>query len=325
MGPWVKRGAVVVSVAAACGVVGVLGLVGYVNAADPRFDEVPLPEVHASTDPDVIARGEYLVYAVAHCSECHGARPAGDHRPKAGHPPLTGGQPIVTPFGTFPPSNLTVLGDWSDAELARVIRHGVKRDGRLSAFMKVAVGPMSDQDLTAIVSYLRTLPADPVVPAPSAPNFVGKALFAFGLFQPAYKKGSPAVGASEEPSVARGAYLARGPANCVGCHTETDPMNDMAFVAPEFSGGGAHPQGSDPSMVFVPPNLTPDPGTGAIASWTEDQFVARFRAGRSYPETIMPWESYGQVGDADLRSIWRFLRSLEPVAHDVGPSLQPAG
>lgn len=317
MGAWLKLAAGGVGLVATA----LVGLVGYVWTADPRFD-VPLPAITASSDPAVVARGEYLVYAVAHCSDCHGARPAGDHTPKSGRPLLTGGQPIVTPFGVFPPPNITPerIGDWTDAELARVIRHGVRRDGSLSAFMKVAIGPMSDEDLTAIVSYLRTVPAATAPQAPSQPNLLGRALFAFGMFQPAFKPIPDAAPPTEEPSVARGAYLARGPANCIGCHTESDPAADMAFVAPEFSGGGPHPSEDNPGMVYVPPNLTPG---GRVADWTEDQFVARFRQGRSYPDTLMAWENFGQLTDSDLRSIWRFLRTLPANDRDTGPSLQP--
>jgi len=41
---------------------------------DRDYAEVPLPnDVHVSTDPEVLARGTYLVYGPAHCIECHGA------------------------------------------------------------------------------------------------------------------------------------------------------------------------------------------------------------------------------------------------------------
>jgi mono/diheme cytochrome c family protein len=323
MNRWVKRGAVGIAGITSA---GVCGLLGFVWSADPTFPEVPAPAISASTDPAVIVEGAYLVHAVAHCSECHGAREAGDHSPKKGHPPLTGGQPITTPFGVFYPPNLTPdatgIAGYTDAELARVIRHGVRRGDHLAPFMKVAIGPMSDADLTAIVSFLRTLP--PIrreVPA-SSPNLLGHALFAFGLFQPGFKEIPAYTAPSDEPSAARGAYLARGPASCVSCHTASDPMADMAYVVPEFSGGGEHPSQDDPTKAYVPPNLTPG---GPIGGWTEDHFVARFRQGRAWPDTIMPWESYGQLTDADLRSLYRFLHGLTPIAGGDGPSLRPIG
>ena len=48
------------------------GLAAYVASSWDRVYEAPLPDVRISTDPAVLARGEYLVYGPAHCVECHG-------------------------------------------------------------------------------------------------------------------------------------------------------------------------------------------------------------------------------------------------------------
>ena len=58
------------------------------------------------------------------------------------------------------------IGALSDAELVRSLRYGISHDGRpLVPIM--AFAELSDRDLEAIVSYLRTLPADPT-PAPAS-------------------------------------------------------------------------------------------------------------------------------------------------------------
>lgn len=306
----------------------VLGVVIYVELnASPSFDDTPKPSLRASDDPAVIARGEYLAHAVGHCSECHAA--VDDKLALRDRPPLSGGEPIVVPFGTFWPPNITPddetgVGGYTDAELARVMRHGVLRDGRVAAFMSVALGSFADDDLVALISYLRAQP--PVkreMPATEL-AFPGDALLAFGILAPKTKTPPPYAPPSEEPSAARGRYLAEGPANCIGCHTESNPVAGFAFVREPFSGGGAHGSAASPDMVYVPPNLTPDPTTGAITSWSEDEFVARFREpARPYPDSIMPWDNYAQMTRADLQSLYRFLRSLPPVAHDPGPAYRP--
>src|SRR5690606_32988487 len=116
--------------------------------------------ITARTDPETIARGEYLVHAVAHCSTCHGERAHPSDRTVDLTKPLSGGYVWKAgPFGTFTARNLTPhetgIGNLSDAQIARAVRHGVDSRGKLSPFMRIAVGPMSDEDLTAIVSYLR--------------------------------------------------------------------------------------------------------------------------------------------------------------------------
>jgi len=76
--------------------------------------------------------------------------------------------------------------------------------------------------------------------------------------------------------------------------------------------------------VWAPPNLTPDPKTGVTARLTEDQFVARFRAGRILPGSPMPWQAFSRMAEDDLRAIYRFLKSLPPHENDTGPAVRPA-
>ena len=47
------------------------GLAVYVAWTWDRVYDAPLPEVRISSDPAVLARGEYLVYGPSHCVECH--------------------------------------------------------------------------------------------------------------------------------------------------------------------------------------------------------------------------------------------------------------
>jgi mono/diheme cytochrome c family protein len=132
------------------------------------------------------------------------------------------------------------------------------------------------------------------------------------------------VPAADEPSVARGEYLAEHVARCVACHSRFDPTT-FRPVGPKAGGGdpdGSH--GADADMEFVTPNLTSHP-TGMTGKLDEDAFVARFRAGRAFASSIMPWESLATMTDADLRSVYRYLRTLPPVDRDVGPTYRKAG
>ena len=147
---WVVAGLAVVAVSA----------FGYVQATwDRDFSAVVPPSIQASTDSAVIARGEYLVRAVAHCSHCHAVNSDRDGGIMG---PLTGGFEIdAGPFGQYRAANLTAdsatgLGAVSDGLIARSLRSGITRQGRAAPIMMTSVGPMADQDLAAIVSYLRT-------------------------------------------------------------------------------------------------------------------------------------------------------------------------
>ena len=67
-----KRVARAMGILSAIVVLALAGLAAYVARTWDRTYEAPLPQVLISTDPAVLARGEYLVYGPAHCVECHG-------------------------------------------------------------------------------------------------------------------------------------------------------------------------------------------------------------------------------------------------------------
>ncbi len=285
-----------------------------------------MPAISARTDAATIARGEYLVHAVAHCSTCHGPAEVMRRRTVDFTQPLVGGYTFeLGMFGTFPARNLTPhatgIGGMSDGQLARAIRHGVDERGKLSPMMRIAVGPMSDEDLTAIISWLRVQkPVEAKQPFYEL-GFAGK--FVALDFQPRLEA-APVHVPEGEISVARGKYLAEGPAACVGCHTPADPLDGFARSGAVFSGEAeAEEDQTHSGQEIIAPNLTPDAETGHMASWSEDAFVARFRGGRVVAGSKMPWEAFARLTENDTRSVYRYLRTVPPVKRKVGPTVRP--
>jgi hypothetical protein len=77
-----------------------------------------------------------------------------------------GGRQFPGPWGMAVARNITShqtkgLGAWSDAEIKRAITQGISRDGsRLKPPMGYGLyARMTDEDLGAVVAYLRTVPA----------------------------------------------------------------------------------------------------------------------------------------------------------------------
>jgi mono/diheme cytochrome c family protein len=151
-------------------------------------------------------------------------------------------------------------------------------------------------------------------------TLLGKALMAFAI-APATPDRSPLHDSPVAPSVTRGDYLANHVSSCAACHTDRGP--DGKLVGPRFSGGQRMDVAADPTKVYVSPNLTPDPDTSPIGTWSEDAFVARFRVGPTIAGTPMPWGAFARMTDDDLRSVYRYLRSLPPTRKAVGPPVQP--
>jgi len=284
-------GLVVLAVAA------VLGVFVYVECS--RFDasmekvyDVPAPNVTHSADPAVVARGDHLVHSIAACAGdlCHG----GD---------LGGGKPIeMGPVATMCAPNITPdnLGAaYSDGELARLVKHGIKKDGRSVRFMPAQdISWLPDSDVVAIVSYLRTIKPQDRPNGTTVIKTLGKVLDRQEKFvldvarhiDHAKTKPVPAP----EPTAAYGGYVVR---LCAGCHGE------------HFSGG---PLPGAPSSFAVPLNITPD-ATG-LKEWSFADFEKVMRTGvrRNGKELdkLMPIEAWRNFDDTEMHAAWAYLQKL---------------
>jgi mono/diheme cytochrome c family protein len=300
--------------------------VAYATRAYQKTWDVALPSIQASTDPAVIARGRYIVYGPGRCSDCHAADAARPQLLKGEEVPLTGGAGESTYIGSWTAPNLTPdpatgIGAMSDGQLARLLRTGVNRHGQLAPPFMDSYADLAEDDLVAIVSFLRSLPASPGIAPASNINILGKLTLAYFL-EPYGPAAAPPSHLEPEPTAAYGSYIATTLAGCRTCHTARN-LKTGAYESPFFSGGLAFRSREQPGFMYVAPNLTPDPATGRIAAWSEDAFVHRFRQGLTIPDSPMPWGSFTRLTDTDLRAIYRFLHSLPPVNRDNGPTVQP--
>jgi hypothetical protein len=283
----------------------VLAAGGYVVTQTSAYDrsvdrvyDIPLSAlpVVASNDPAVIARGEHLAKSIAPCAvrECHGTD-------------LGGGDTIAMgPIGVFSGPNISAGGlgvAYSDAELARIIRHGVKKDGRTVRFMPAQeFGWLPDSDLVAIVSWLRAQPAVERANGETSIHLLGKVLdrndqlvldVARRIDHTRHET-APAPA----PTAAYGAFIAR---LCTGCHGE------------RLSGGripGA------PSSIPTPLNLTPD-DTG-LKGWTYEDFDALvtrgLRKNGKKLDPFMPIAAIGQCDATEKHALWAYLQTIPAMA-----------
>lgn len=291
----------------------------------PKKYPVKDPGITAATDDaELVARGEYLFHGAAHCTACHTTAEAGAAI-KAGDRPAPSGGHVwkFGPLGTLYSPNITPdpatgIGTWSDADLARILKTGIRPDGTVSPFMTFALGKIADDDVKAIISYLRTLP--PVsnqVPRHDL-SFLGNMVLADVKPRVNELKTAVPMGATVE----RGRYLAEGPANCRACHSEAD---GFAVKEGREYVGAKEPMPSefedDPNM-FHAPNLTPHP-TGIAGKWSEEQFMQRFKEGRVHRGSPMPWGNLQNLHDDDVKALWLFLKTLPPVENDIKNTVVP--
>jgi len=310
---------ILIGSAGALGALLVVGGVAVLLRENRRF-EAPAVDVHASRDPAVIERGRYLVEGPAHCGECHGDVARKGTGPRV---PLSGGTEFKLPVGVvrvpnITPDSETGIGRLRDADIARLLRYGVRPDGR-AVLPFMPFNNMADDDLVAVISYLRAQPPVRHAVAPHDVNVLGRIVKAFvltpkGPTGPVPKVVAPAATADY------GRYLATSVANCVGCHTRID-MRTGAPIGPAFGGGATIESSTVAGASFVTPNLTPSARWGWIASWPEEVFVARVHMGEQRTGSPMPWGAFRHMSDTDLQAIFRFLHTLPPVDGGPDPSL----
>lgn len=282
-----------------------------------KFD-APYPNVKASTDSAIIARGKGLVFGPAHCANCHSA-PGMEERVSRGEEiALSGGQAFNLPIGTLYSRNLTPdttgIGTLSDAAIARSLRYGVSTSG-VALFDFMPFHNTSDEDLVAIISYLRSQPAVKHEIPKHDFNLLGQTVRAF-LLKPTGPSGEVPVAVRRDTSVEYGKYLANSVANCRGCHTNRDLMTG-AFIGEDYAGGLKFDVETDSGTYsLTTPNLTPD-ATGRLKGWTQDQFIGRFRMGTLISQSHMPWGPFSRMSDAELKAIYKYLQTLKPVKNIV--------
>jgi len=300
-------------------------LAAFVAHTWDRVWDSPLPDLHASTSPEMIKRGENLVYGPAHCVECHSdsAETFERYADTGEHVLLAGGQKFTAPpLGTIYSKNITPdpdtgIGRYTDPQIARLLRYAVRPDGRASIRPLMEYADMSDDDLVAILSFLRAQsPVRNVVPA-NEWSLIGMVVKSLSpAFRPRTDVSALAIAPPSSPTRERGAYLARGVGNCSGCHS---PLNQLTFAlsGPEYSGGAdIEPRsirGVDRAVWFQPPNITPLRGSALLRFPDRETFVARFqKGGRKFQGSPMPWDCFSHLSADDAGALYEFLRSLPP-------------
>lgn len=271
--------------------------------------EAPYPEITASTDSSIIGRGRHLVYGPGHCVDCHSVANA-DSILKTGHDvPLIGGFKFDLPVGVIYSKNITPdpetgIGKFSDREIARALRYGVHPNGE-PVYDFMPFHNTSDEDLRAIISFLRSQPPVKNRIPDNDLNILGNIVKAY-MIKPVGPTGEVPKSVKADSSAAYGHYLAHSVANCVGCHTKRDISG--AYTGEPFAGGGPM---EERQGTFIPPNLTQHP-SGRIYGWSSQQFIERFRKGRQLQGSPMPWNSFQRMSDTELTAIYNYLVTIKP-------------
>ncbi|MCL4562381.1 MAG: cytochrome c [Chloroflexi bacterium] len=274
----------------------ILSLIGF-SKLNQHYDN-PIADIKVAGTAAQIARGEKLANI---CVSCHSP---------GNQLPLSGSN-FATKFdfpalGTLYAPNLTPSGnikDWTDGEVIRAIREGVHKDGRSLLIMPSAgFRNMSDEDVQALVAYLRSQPETGEPTPDNQFNLIGAIFMNLADFrtaqQPAGHVTAPQAGTPEY-----GEYLV----DIIGCR---DCHGDRLQGRVE-NGQPGPPAG---------PNLTQ-----IVPQWTEEEFMTFFNTGMlpgggkvpiltlksGFSEPRMPWPVVRAVTmPGELKAMFTYLHAL---------------
>jgi len=268
----------------------------------------------AAQDKNLLARGTYLMNSIVACGNCHVQR--GEKGQPLMEKGLSGGMVFdEEPFKAYAPNITpdaeTGIGSWSAAHFRRALREGIRPDG-------TAIGPpmpiifyrgMADEDLKAIIVYLRAQPA--------VKHEVPKSEYRIKL-PPSYGPEVKSVSApGRKDTLKYGAYLAGPMGHCLDCHTPW--VKGIPDLSKAGAGGNVF---RGPWGVAVSRNLTPH--EQGLKGWTDAEIARAIREGVRKDGTPlkppMAYAWYKNIRDEDMKPLVAYLRSLKPLPLGGGPA-----
>lgn len=255
-----------------------------------RTVDVTVAGVAWATDAPALERGRYL-FRSRGCADCHGADGGGREFINDGKgmrvrgPNITAGGPVAR----------YTAQDWE-----RVVRHGVKADGRAALIMPSEdYNRLTNADLAALVGYVRTLePRSGGETVMELPLPV-QVLYGLGMIRDAFEKIDHSLPVAQPVAAGvtpeHGAYVAN---MCIGCH------------GPGLSGGAI--PGAPPDWPAAA-NLTPGAGSAMVRYPDAASFVAMLRSGKRADGSaiaVMPFDSLRELNDTDAQAVYAFLKTV---------------
>ena len=299
----------------------VIILILYVRFALPDVGKAP--DIQIEITAERLKRGEYLANTVMACMDCHSQRDLSKYSgPVTGLKYAGGSDEFIEELGApgnFYAPNLTPfhLAEWTDGEIYRAITSGVSKDGRalFPAMPYLLYGKASEEDIYSVIAYLRQLPVAESTTKKSAANFP------FSLIINTIPKKAEHKKIPDKKNLVEYCEYMINLAACIDCHT---PMEKGRMNMDKAYSGGR--EFSLPGGITRSANITPDKETG-IGLWTENMFVERFKTyidsmytphnvGNGF-NTLMPWTVYANIQENDLKAIFAYLQSIEPVENQV--------
>lgn len=299
-------------------IVAAIGFLSFLQVRGiPKYevDKIDYPQVQS--DSDMVANG--MKIASVQCIVCH----------RGSDGKLSGRllQELPPEFGEIHSANITQskeagIGNWTDAQIAYLLRTGVKPDGQYLPVYMPKFPHMSEYDLKSVIAFLHSQQAvvqpSEIAKVPSKPSLLTKFLCVVAFKKIPYPA-APIAHPDSTNAKEFGHYLVTGRYDCYPCHSADFKTLNMEFPekTPGYCGGGNKMITLDGKERFTA-NITFDEETG-LGRWTEDDFAAAMRQsktkdGHTLREPMLP---YNGMTDAEIKAIWAYLQSVPKISNKV--------
>jgi cytochrome c553 len=241
---------------------------------------VPTVAISIPTDPASIVEGQRLATIRGCFGGCHGKHAQGV---------VMFDEPMLA--RVIAPNLTAAVRKYSVAELANIIRNGVRPGGQSMMVMPAAafVG-LTDADLSRIIAFLKSLPE---LPGPAAGVSIGP-LGRIGLASGKFKTEAQLIAETVPPPAAKGepAVLGRYLARTICAHCHGTGLR-----------GDSNPDFTSPSLQIV-------------AAYSADSFMQLLRTGvpqggRDLP-SMGPWAKnlLSQLNDEEIAALYSYLHTM---------------
>ncbi|MDQ3394107.1 MAG: cytochrome c [Bacteroidota bacterium] len=273
------------------GFIGFLIINSRIESRISKTYEVSLNPLEIPSDSLTLALGKHLS-VIKGCTDCHGSN-------------FQGGFVINDPpVGVVYAPNLTKgkggkIENYTEKDWIRSIKHGVNPTGKALWIMpSYEYDVLSEEDLVALISYVKSREPIDSEPVQNSLGPVGKVLLNFDkihLLSAEKINHGPKEMVKKvkvEETAAYGQYLIT---SCIGCHR--DDLKGGAPIAPGF-----------PDV----PNITL---SGKLASYSDEDFIKMMQKGitpegRQTDAKEMPWSMTKGFTDLEIKAILKYLKSL---------------
>ncbi|TAF65441.1 MAG: cytochrome c [Cytophagales bacterium] len=284
----------------------------------PKY-EAKKVEFKAEITPERIERGRKMVTML--CAGCHL-----DSKSYT----LSGKQMKDAPpdFGVVHSANITQhpelgIGKWTDAEIAYLLRTGIKPDGQYLPPYMPKLLHTSDEDLKSIIAFLRSengmvKATDRKAPKTEASFLVKFLCFIDPSWQPFEYPTKEIKTPDKKDKLVYGEYLVNN-YDCFTCHSAdftklnvAEPRKSKGYL------GGGNSMLNMEGKKMITKNITSDKETG-IGNWTEAEFMTAMKTGKlpSGKSFQYPMVPYTLMDDEELKALYAYLQSTPPITNKI--------